>query len=498
MNSFSYEYKFSYQLKHASYSVQSLPSCAFPETTLDSGELVLLGTNKNKNTSTKSKLLLASIPSEDGIAKLREKPQKGKTGFYTCESLSDMIRKRRSVSSKWQIYNMKFMPQNPLQVACRNEQSEILFYDLTKASDDTNLIEKNIWTLKGLGSCGYGLSWNASLPGMLVAAGHDNTICIWSVLHSIVNSDTIHPLSTFRIRRGAINDVCWHPFYDFVFGTVDNSGKLFIWDVRMNGDGEFALQSNTTNSEIMCLSFNPFDQNYLATGDIKGNVAIWDDRNLYRPVKLLQYHSSEVTQVVWSPFYEDLLASAGSDGHIILWKIGVASLPEKLPEIDWNYYKEKTAGFYDVTEFEKQFKSLHIVPMKEPEDLLKKLNEEEKREMTRLDSFIKANESIIQECKKELDQIAKFPPMDHWLPEEYEDYFVYENENSIGYNRYRDHVEQYRELGYRRMRLMTEEEDTYAVRSSCVMLLSHDQFGYQLSRAISNVCMFQVKVIPLD
>ncbi|KRZ26194.1 ATP synthase subunit d, mitochondrial [Trichinella pseudospiralis] len=176
----------------------------------------------------------------------------------------------------------------------------------------------------------------------------------------------------------------------------------------------------------------------------------------------------------------------------------VASLPEKLPEIDWNYYKEKTAGFYDVTEFEKQFKSLHIVPMKEPEDLLKKLNEEEKREMTRLDSFIKANESIIQECKKELDQIAKFPPMDHWLPEEYEDYFVYENENSIGYNRYRDHVEQYRELGYRRMRLMTEEEDTYAVRSSCVMLLSHDQFGYQLSRAISNVCMFQVKVIPLD
>ncbi|XP_003368969.1 conserved hypothetical protein [Trichinella spiralis] len=68
----------------------------------------------------------------------------------------------------------------------------------------------------------------------------------------------------------------------------------------------------------------------------------------------------------------------------------VASLPEKLPEIDWNYYKEKTAGFYDVTEFEKQwikfdnvnvptsliilkerrrrqkFKALHIVPMKEP------------------------------------------------------------------------------------------------------------------------------------
>ncbi|KRZ09443.1 Histone-binding protein RBBP4, partial [Trichinella zimbabwensis] len=322
MNSFAYEYKFSYRLKHASYSVQSLPSCAFPETTLDPGELVLLGINKNKNTSTKSKLLLASILSEEGIAKLREKPQKGKTGFYTCESLSDMIRKRRSVSSKWQIFNMKFMPQNPLQVACRNERSEILFYDLTKASDDTNLMEKNIWTLKGLGSCGYGLSWNASLPGMLVAAGHDNTICIWSVLHSIVNSDTIHPLSTFRIRRGAINDVCWHPFYDFVFGTVDNSGKLLIWDVRMNGDGEFALQSNTTNSEIMCLSFNPFDQNYLATGDIKGNVAIWDDRNLYRPVKLLQYHSSEVTQVAWSPSYEDLLASAGSDGHIILWKIG--------------------------------------------------------------------------------------------------------------------------------------------------------------------------------
>ncbi|KRZ95627.1 Histone-binding protein RBBP4, partial [Trichinella sp. T8] len=423
MKSFAFEYKFSHQLKYASYSVQSLPSCDFPD---------------------KSKLLLASIPSEEDIAKLRKKPQKGKTGVSTCESLSDMISERRSVSSKWRIFNMKFMPQNPLQVACRNEGNDILFCDLTKPSDDTNLMEKNTWTLKGLSSCGYGLSWNASFPGMLVAAGHDNTICLWSVLHSIVNSNTIHPLSTFRIRRGAINDVCWHPFYDFVFGTVDNNGKLFIWDVRTNGDGEFALQSNTTNSEIMCLSFNPFDQNYLATGDIKGNVAIWDDRNLYRPLKLLQYHSNEVTQVVWSPFHEDLLASAGADGHIILWKIGVASLPEKLPEIDWNYYKEKTAGFYDVTEFEKQFKALHIVPMKEPEDLLKKLNEEEKREMTRLDAFIKANESIIQECKKELNKIAKFPPMDHWLPEEY-----------------RDHVEQYRELGYRRMRLMTEEEGVF-------------------------------------
>ncbi|CDW57370.1 Mt ATP-synt D domain containing protein [Trichuris trichiura] len=40
--------------------------------------------------------------------------------------------------------------------------------------------------------------------------------------------------------------------------------------------------------------------------------------------------------------------------------LSISALPEKLPDIDWNYYKEKIAGFYNISEFETKVCSFEV------------------------------------------------------------------------------------------------------------------------------------------
>uniref|UniRef100_A0A5S6QG90 ATP synthase subunit d, mitochondrial n=1 Tax=Trichuris muris TaxID=70415 RepID=A0A5S6QG90_TRIMR len=139
----------------------------------------------------------------------------------------------------------------------------------------------------------------------------------------------------------------------------------------------------------------------------------------------------------------------------------IVAMPEKLPEIDWNYYKEKTAGFYNIAELETRYKALNITPAKQPDHLLKQIDEAEKADTARLGKFLAANEAVIKVCQNELDRWAKVPPVDHWLPEEFEQYVPNSNEELIDYIRYEDPVEQYMDLGYRRVRCMKEEDGDF-------------------------------------
>lgn len=51
-------------------------------------------------------------------------------------------------------------------------------------------------------------------------------------------------------------------------------------------------KAHTAN--INCLAFNPFSEFLLATGSSDTTVALWDMRNMGKPMHLLERHSSEV------------------------------------------------------------------------------------------------------------------------------------------------------------------------------------------------------------
>lgn len=47
------------------------------------------------------------------------------------------------------------------------------------------------------------------------------------------------------------------------------------------------------SANINCLAFNPFNEFLLATGSSDTTVALWDMRNMAKPMHLLERHSSE-------------------------------------------------------------------------------------------------------------------------------------------------------------------------------------------------------------
>lgn len=53
----------------------------------------------------------------------------------------------------------------------------------------------------------------------------------------------------------------------------------------------FVKQAHSAN--INCLAFNPFNEFLLATGSSDTTVALWDMRNMAKPMHLLERHSSE-------------------------------------------------------------------------------------------------------------------------------------------------------------------------------------------------------------
>ncbi|KHJ49166.1 hypothetical protein D918_00284 [Trichuris suis] len=175
--------------------------------------------------------------------------------------------------------------------------------------------------------------------------------------------------------------------------------------------------------------------------------------------------------------------------------LSISSLPEKLPDIDWNYYKEKVAGFYNVSEFETKYKALNITPAKQPDHLLKQIDDAEKEDvsnflmMVRLSKFLAANEAVKKKCEDELSRWAKVPPVDHWMPEEYEQYVPSSRESCdlVDYIRYDDPVEQYLDLGYRRIRCMKEEEGDFNGYYQQNLQAMHPSFLLDLFACGSNV-----------
>lgn len=53
------------------------------------------------------------------------------------------------------------------------------------------------------------------------------------------------------------------------------------------------VKTQAHSANINCLAFNPFNEFLLATGSSDTTVALWDMRNMAKPMHLLERHSSE-------------------------------------------------------------------------------------------------------------------------------------------------------------------------------------------------------------
>ena len=96
-------------------------------------------------------------------------------------------------------------------------------------------------------------------------------------------------------------------------GTRD--GKIIIYEVD-NSQASFVLHEDAGNS-VLALDFDD-DDKILASGDIQGNVILWDfmSRSM---LNSLRGHRARITQLKFSPD-GSLLATSSNDGSVRMWE----------------------------------------------------------------------------------------------------------------------------------------------------------------------------------
>ena len=86
--------------------------------------------------------------------------------------------------------------------------------------------------------------------------------------------------------------------------------------VNQSASEQFLLFEEKGN-QVLALSYSP-DGKWLTSGDIRGNVKIWDIQNRTL-VDNLRGHRARITDLRFSP-EGDILASASNDGSVRLWE----------------------------------------------------------------------------------------------------------------------------------------------------------------------------------
>ncbi|PON57806.1 WD repeat containing protein [Parasponia andersonii] len=218
----------------------------------------------------------------------------------------------------------RFMPQNPHIVCARTQSTDVYVFDCTKPHKNDQLdpdltltsFDENV-----IGHGGAGLAWHQRKEGYILSSnGH--SIAYWDVSAVAQRSkvlDPIHVFDYFKDTGNLIQEVQWNCKNENVFGSVDKNDDLVIWDLRTDKS-----QHSAKAQDVDCLSFNPFNEWFLAIASVDATVGLFDMRKLTEKLFTLAGHRQRVYKVEWNPNLESVLASSSYESYerrVIIWDI---------------------------------------------------------------------------------------------------------------------------------------------------------------------------------
>jgi histone-binding protein RBBP4 len=159
------------------------------------------------------------------------------------------------------------------------------------------------------------------------------TVRVWDITSASKTESSIKETQKYEHHTSIVNDVQYHPKYDFMIGSVSDDLTLQILDTR-NPDTKHAVLKSGEGQHtgaINALAFNPQAETVVATGSTDKTIAIWDLRNLSNKLHALEGHLDSVTALEWHPFEESVLGSSSYDRRVIFWdlaKVGEEQAPE--------------------------------------------------------------------------------------------------------------------------------------------------------------------------
>ncbi|CAN6674668.1 histone acetyltransferase type B subunit 2 [Trichomonascus vanleenenianus] len=161
----------------------------------------------------------------------------------------------------------------------------------------------------------WSLSWSPKYLARLLSASEDKRVALWDLARP--EGKAVHPLQVYEYKEEFVNEVQWHNQHTELFAVATESGKLLIGDTRYRA---FAYRSEAqAGMALNSLAFSRTNDFWVLTGSDKGQAALWDMRNLRKPLSTFSGHKEPITSMEWSPHYSDIFLSSSMDGDILIW-----------------------------------------------------------------------------------------------------------------------------------------------------------------------------------
>lgn len=312
---------------------------------------LLLGTHTSGEDTNYLKLASTQIP----LSSLNNSEEK------SSKKVTSRIKITKKFENNFEINRARYMPQDPSIVSTINGAGEIDLYNLN--GDKKNSIAH----LTPHEDNGYGLSWNPHKKGYLLTASDDKTV----ILTDVSKLDATAQVCKFTTHKDIVNDAKWHQFNENLFGSVSDDKYFYLFDIRIP-DEPVSRFYHPESEGINSLSFSPFSQYLVATGNTNSNISLLDTRKLSTKSRVsdgllhtMMGHSDSITSLEFSPHKDGILASGSQDRRLILWdlfKIGEEQAQEDaedgcpelfmmhaghtgaVTDLGWCPYKEWTIG----------------------------------------------------------------------------------------------------------------------------------------------------------
>ncbi|KAJ3056940.1 Histone-binding protein rbbp4 [Rhizophlyctis rosea] len=316
---FLYDLVVTHAFEWPSLTVQWLPDMERPEGKDYTLQRIILGTHTSDQEQNYLQIAQVQLPRDDAspdVSKYDEDRQEG-GGYGGMESKIQII---QQINHDGEVNRARYMPKNPDIIATRTAKGAVLVFDRTRHSSrpaPDGICNPDI-RLVGHEGEGYGMSWHPRKEGLLLTAGHDQTVCSWDLRGKPKDVRTLQPERRYTGHTANVEDVAWSDLIEPVFASVGDDKTLIIWDTRADKP---VWNAEGHAMEINAVAFNPKNEHLLATGSADKTVALWDMRNMLKPVHSLVGHQEDVLQVAWCPHSETVIASSAGDMRINVWDL---------------------------------------------------------------------------------------------------------------------------------------------------------------------------------
>ena len=306
---YMYEFVSETALTWPSLTIQWLPENKTNEAEGLIDAKLLLGTHTSGEDTNYLKLASTQIPLSNS-SNIEENSNK---------KVTSRIKITKKFENNFEINRARYMPQDPSIVSTINGAGEIDLYNL--GGDQKSAIghftphEDN----------GYGLSWSSHKKGYLLTASDDKTVVLTDT--SKLDATDSSQVCKFTTHKDIVNDAKWHQFNESLFGSVSDDKYFYLFDVRTPGDPVSRFY-HPESEGINSLSFSPFSQYLVATGNTNSNISLLDTRKLSTKsgvsdglLHTMMGHSDSITSLEFSPHKDGMLASGSQDRRLILWDL---------------------------------------------------------------------------------------------------------------------------------------------------------------------------------